>query len=822
LSLSPSRLEEPTGNLKLFLGGQPVKNPESNAQGQATPALVIHVKAVQFRPPVPRSDSYEAAQGDSLRRPAVAFTLAQPLTGLWALQGAGSRKNHEIIPDEVVAQWNGTFESVVSCNGERLSQLIQHEDPLWTGWQFPCSGGGYFKGNVAYLACANAEAARALKEVYEEGVAQMVATSSGTTSFLSASPWEDGQGPPEWAQTKISVVYVHLDPHTYTVRSTEDVVRDPRRAIWVRLGLVPPMDLRGVSGTEKRLLAQCLLHIWDKEAITAEITCIMCDISTGVGVPVNQRMEYLCPGCFGLVISGADSLPVPPRTADVNLQTPTGFLTWSRQCEQGDCASVNSVSVAGPGQAAKCGLCASKEAQLVGEKEWFAKLGYQNRAEAADDPLVMMLVRMVLPEVASQFGRWAVSEGDSPRWVISKKDERADESDKGIPADACLLCGIFTVSPADSKRGYCGSCRINEDLCLYCPAAAGDRGLTCSSCKKPGRKKCRFCLGTLAQGDQTVCKDCFVCGKVNGCVGRQVREKGQFCKEGCRFMLDMHDEDEQGGDDTFYRGGRCVQIGGTVRKCRTCVKEFLFEDAGFYTDVWGFTYCDECQGNNNTIPCAQCNSCTEGHFDSSSDAFYCQPCHAEYNRALDDDGGDDTAAGEAGACSADERMADTDGAGDSREEIDADGALITSEEPGDTDHVTGAAAGEPNTGEKTGDKDYIGRAELADTGGQSGSMAADTGGQSGNMTGRKGKGERHQAPELQLSARSSARAAETEVDGETGARQAEAAASGDGAPRGGEAGATSAGRETAGDVDMEDVSGVSGGVSSGNASQGFR
>ena len=34
LSLSPSRLEEPTGNLKLFLGGQPVKNPESNAQGQ--------------------------------------------------------------------------------------------------------------------------------------------------------------------------------------------------------------------------------------------------------------------------------------------------------------------------------------------------------------------------------------------------------------------------------------------------------------------------------------------------------------------------------------------------------------------------------------------------------------------------------------------------------------------------------------------------------------------------------------------------------------------------------------------------------------------
>ena len=101
-------------------------------------------------------------------------------------------------------------------------------------------------------------------------------------------------------------------------------------------------------------------------------------------------------------------------------------------------------------------------------------------------------------------------------------------------------------------------------------------------------------------------------------------------------------------------------------------------------------------------------------------------------------------------------------------------------------------------------------------------MAADTGGQSVNLAGRKDEGESHQAPGLQLSARSLARAAETEVDGETGARQAEAAASGDGASRGGGAGATSAGRETAGDVDMEDVPDVSGGVSSGNAPQGFR
>jgi len=168
---------------------------------------------------------------------------------------------------------------------------------------------------------------------------------------------------------------------------------------------------------------------------------------------------------------------------------------------------------------------------------------------------------------------------------------------------------------------------------------------------------------------------------------------------------------------------------------------------------------------------------------------------------------DDTAAGEAGAFSADERMVETDGAGVSREDIDVDGeaaikaagASITSGETGDTAHVTGAAAGEPSTSDKTGDKDHIARAEL--------NMVADTGGQSGSMAGRKDQGKIHQAPGLKLSAQSLARVAEADVDGGTGSRQAEAAANGDGASRGEGAGATSAGGETADDVQMEEAPG---------------
>jgi hypothetical protein len=81
-------------SLKLFLGAQPTKSPELNANNKVPPALVLNLKLEPVRPPSSQpggTGSYAgAAPGDSLARAAVLFKVAKPITGTWALQDPGT------------------------------------------------------------------------------------------------------------------------------------------------------------------------------------------------------------------------------------------------------------------------------------------------------------------------------------------------------------------------------------------------------------------------------------------------------------------------------------------------------------------------------------------------------------------------------------------------------------------------------------------------------------------------------------------------------------------------------------------------------------
>lgn len=659
VTLSPHRVAEPSKSLKLFLGAQPTKCPEKNADNNVPPALVLPLKLEPVRPPSSQPGGNGAAQGDTLARAAVLFKLSSPITSSWALQGAGSRREYEIIPDEVVTQWNNIFGEVVCCDGISLAGRVQHDDPLWTGFRFPCSGGGYLRGDEVLLACKDTDAARALQEVYEQGVAQMVPTPSATGSFIGATPWSHGQAPPEWPQTRMSVVIAQVDPETYNIRSTEAVVRELKREMQVDYGLVLPEDPRGVSAAERKLIAYSLTEFWEQNVTEEEIRCAFCNTES-IGVSLAPGGAALCHGCFGLVIGGIASLTPKSQAGDALGMASFVPLAWTQKCDQPGCVSANSMSVAGSGQGdARCGLCVSKEAHLVGPREWFNRLGYEDKTAVFGDPLVEVLVHMVFPVVALQFGCQATHDGSG--WEIKRRDaggeyalvDLQEEWDAGDVDDMvnrpdksmCVLCGFFTISAADLVRKLCGSCRINEDLCLFCPAASTEGELTCKSHR--GMRRCRFCEGKIGKGAaKIVCANCSLCVRANGCVGRQVRQTGQACQDGCRLMLDRNDATED--RDTFYLNGRCVEIGGTVRSCRICAAYFSFNQDGFYTDAGGYSYCAACQAANDTIPCDECGDTAAGRFDSAYDAFYCSPCHAAYQPVAAEGGGQGVGEGEVG------------------------------------------------------------------------------------------------------------------------------------------------------------------------------
>jgi len=94
VTLNTNRVSDPSASLKLFLGAQPTKSPELNANNKVPPALVLNLKLEPVRPPSSQpggTGSYAgAAPGDSLARAAVLFKVAKPITGTWALQDPGT------------------------------------------------------------------------------------------------------------------------------------------------------------------------------------------------------------------------------------------------------------------------------------------------------------------------------------------------------------------------------------------------------------------------------------------------------------------------------------------------------------------------------------------------------------------------------------------------------------------------------------------------------------------------------------------------------------------------------------------------------------